>query len=345
MRKSKWIVLLMVAVLAFSLVGCGSEPAEEPAGEESGDLEPVTLSLAFSAADASPTGLAAKELKAMIEEKSEGKITIDIYPDAQLGGDRELIEGAQNENIDIISMTTAPLVNFIPELAVFDMPMVFSDIETARAVMDGGYYQELEGMFETAGLKLLMANPDSFRQMSSNIPVYELADFDGIKIRTMENKYHMAFWEELGATPTPLAFGELYIALQQGLVHAQENPYATLIASKLNEQQDYVLDTNHIMFLNTTSINENVFNNLPEEYQNILTESFEEAREIAFEISREEDQKALDEVIEAGTEFIEVSDELRSEMQEAAQPVYEMIAEEIGQDSVDALFEAIEEVQ
>jgi TRAP-type C4-dicarboxylate transport system substrate-binding protein len=190
-----------------------------------------------------------------------------------------------------------------------------------------------------------MANPDSFRQMSSNIPVYELADFDGIKIRTMENKYHMAFWEELGATPTPLAFGELYIALQQGLVHAQENPYATLIASKLNEQQDYVLDTNHIMFLNTTSINQNVFNNLPEEYQNILTESFEEAREIAFEISREEDQKALDEVIEAGTEFIEVSDELRSEMQEAAQPVYEMIAEEIGQDSVDALFEAIEEVQ
>jgi TRAP-type C4-dicarboxylate transport system substrate-binding protein len=155
----------------------------------------------------------------------------------------------------------------------------------------------------------------------------------------------MAFWEELGATPTPLAFGELYIALQQGLVHAQENPYATLIASKLNEQQDYVLDTNHIMFLNTTSINQNVFNNLPEEYQNILTESFEEAREIAFEISREEDQKALDEVIEAGTEFIEVSDELRSEMQEAAQPVYEMIAEEIGQDSVDALFEAIEEVQ
>lgn len=349
MKKSRILSIMVVISLLFGLVGCGGTATEtdtsQPAETSEDTAKVYTLQLAYSAAEASPAGIAAKKVKELMEAKSDGKLLVELYPNAQLGGDRELIESSQAGNIAMVTLTTAPMVNFIPELAVFDMPAVLSDKEVTRKVLQSPFRDKIDAKYEDAGFKLLMMVPDSFREMSSNIAVNSIEDFNGVKIRTMENKYHLAFWKALGANPSPLAFSELYIALQQGLVDAQENPYATIMSAKLYEQQKYIINTNHIMFLSTTIMNKGIYDGLPSEYQAIVDEVFAEVNDYAYDVGNQETEKSLKKLEEAGVEIINLPDEEYAKIQELAEPVYDMIREDIGSDLVDTLFEEIDKAK
>ena len=107
--------------------------------------------------------------------------------------------------------------------------------------------------------------------MSTNKPVYSFSDFKGQKIRTMENSYHLAFWKAIGANPTPMSFSEVYIGLQQHTIDAQENPYEVIVSNNLYEQQDYVVETNHLPHLISLIVNDDFFRDLPEDEQEIMT--------------------------------------------------------------------------
>jgi TRAP-type C4-dicarboxylate transport system substrate-binding protein len=222
------------------------------------------------------------------------------------------------------------------------MPALLTDKKIAQQVLKSDFRTKLNEKYEEAGFKLLMIAPTGFREMSSNVKVDDISDFSGVKIRTMENKYHLAFWKALGANPSPLAFSELYIALQQGLVDAQENPYATIVSAKLYEQQDYVVNTNHIMFLSTTVMNKGLYDGLPEDLKAVVDEVFAEASEIAFEIGQQESDKARKVLEDAGVEFIDMTDEQFAEIQEIAKPVYDMVREDIGDELVDSLLTELE---
>ncbi len=348
--------LLLVFVLSFSMVACSTKPennnetpqvseTETPQAETSAPVEPVTLQIAMSASETSPGAVTAFKAKELIEAKSGGSIKVDVYPNAQLGGDRELIESTQAGSLAMTTLTTAPMVSFIPELAVFDMPVALTDLDVAYEVVHGEFGELIKQKYEDAGFKLMMIVPDSFRVMSSNVEVKKFEDFSGIDIRTMENKYHMAFWNNLGANPTPLAFGELYIALQQGLVKAQENPYATITATKLYEQQKYIVNTNHIMFLSTTVMNKEIYDGLSAEHKAVIDEAFVEATEFAFAEGSRQSGVALQALKDAGLEIIDLPEEEYLKIQEAAKPVYEMIKEDIGAELVDALLKALEEAK
>lgn len=351
----KLMSLLLVLVLTFGLVGCGGakasdEPAAAPAQNTGSSdapkpAEPVKLQIALSAQDSSPGAVTAVKLKEILEAKSNGNFQVDVYPNAQLGGDREIIESTQAGSISMASLTTAPMVSFIPDLAVFDMPMALTDLEMARKVLDGPFRDKIAEKYEAAGFKLLMISPDSFREMSSNIPVASFEDFKGIDIRTMENKYHMAFWQNLGANPSPLAFSELYIALQQGLVDAQENPYATLVASKLYEQQKYVVNTNHIMFIATTVMNKDLYDGLSEEQKTVLNEACAEAQAFGIEEGKRQAEESVKFLKEQGLEILDLSPEVIGQMKKAAEPVYDMIRQDIGEDLVNALLDALNQAK
>ncbi|MBF4695791.1 TRAP transporter substrate-binding protein [Fusibacter ferrireducens] len=350
----KLMSLLLVLVLTFGLVGCGAKASDAPAAapaqnsesnESAKPAEPVKLQIALSAQESSPGAVTAVKLKEILEAKSNGNFQVDVYPNAQLGGDRELIESTQAGSISMSSLTTAPMVSFIPDLAVFDMPMALTDLEMARKVLDGPFRDQIAAKYEAAGFKLLMISPDSFREMSSNIPVAGFEDFKGIDIRTMENKYHMAFWQNLGANPSPLAFSELYIALQQGLVDAQENPYATLVASKLYEQQKYVVNTNHIMFIATTVMNKDLYDGLSEEQKTVLNEACAEAQEFGIEEGKRQAAASVEFLKEQGVEIIDLSPEVIGQMKEAAEPVYDMIRQDIGEELVNSLLDALDKAQ
>ncbi len=328
----KILTWIMSISLAFTLTGCI---------KKQDDLVKASQTFPWIIANDSPedtvTGIFTNKFVEEIERLSEGRIQIKAYHNGAVGGDRELVESCMNGDIPFVVQNTATQANFISELAVFDLPMVYINIEDLRNTLDDeSFINLINEVYLSHGIRLLAMSDQNFRVMTSNEVVDSIDDFDGIKIRTMENKYHLAFWKALEANPTPMAFSEVYIGLQQGTIDAQENPYEVIVSGKIYEQQDYVIKTNHLPHLLSMVVNEDFYDQLSEEDQQII----DQAASIARDYSRIQcDQRVSDrlEVIkESGTQEIELSDELIQEMRDASQSVYDAIHQQVG----DELYEA-----
>jgi len=324
--------VVFVCAVLFGMVGNNAASAQE-----------YTLQLAgaYPSTGNTPRAIATQKLKELIETKSGGKIKVNVYLDNQLGGDREILEGTQLGNISIAAQTTAPQVSFIPELAVFDIPMLFENLDVARSVFSGPYRKAIEQWYEKAGFKLLMFEPVFYRETTSNRPLKKLEDFKGLKIRTMENEFHMAFWKALGANPTPMNFAELYVALQQGIVDAQENPYSVIWSAKFYEVQKYLTNTNHIAFIMTMVMNKDQYDSMPAEYRKVIDESMKEASDILFNLAKQKNDEMLNSLKEKGMVVSEISPELRKQLVAASEEVKKLVRKKLGDKTVDKLEEAI----
>lgn len=198
----------------------------------------------------SPTSHYAIGAEAFIDklgELSGGAITGNQAPAGQLGGERDMIEGLQIGSLDVVITSTGPLGNFVPEVYALDLPFLFRDYDHARSVLDGEIGQELLEKINGNQLVGLAWSENGFRHVTnSQRPVRTPADLDGLKLRTMENRVHMEAFSKMGAAPTPMAFPELFTALQQGVVDGQENPVTVITASKFWEVQGHVSLTGHV---------------------------------------------------------------------------------------------------
>ena len=168
-----------------------------------------------------------------------------------------------------------------------------------------------------------------------NKNVEDFDDFKGQKIRTMENSYHMDFWKTLEASPTPMTFSEVYIGLQQGTIDAQENPYEVIVSNRLYEQQDYIVETNHLPHLISLIVSEEFFQGLSEEKQEILTKAAEMAKEEARKASDERIADKIKVIEDSGTTIVTLSGKLKEEMREAAKPVYKEIEDNVSAEIVE----------
>jgi len=315
----------------------GEYPAIPDDGEE------YNIILAYSGTNETTSGKSALQFKELVEANSNGKITVSLYDNNQLGSETETIEGVQAGNITMSIVATSPQVTFIPELAVFDLPNALTDLDAAYEVLESGDFRDqINAAYDKAGFYLAGITPTAFRQMTSNIPVHSFEDFNGIRIRTMENKYHMAYWSALGTSPTPLAFNELYMGLQQGLVDAQENPLNSIISTKLFEQQKYVIKTNHIMFIYCYFMNKDFYEALPSEYQQVINIAINTTTANVLAESKQAEIDAEQTLKDSGLEIIEVPDDMLAQMVEAAQGAYDMVRADIGDELVDALLSGME---
>mgnify|MGYP000199386016 FL=1 len=207
----KLLALLLTLAMTLSLAACGSngDSSTEQSGddttteESSGDTATYSFTVGTNTAEDSVNHLLAAKFKELIEERSGGAVTVTLYENGSLGGDAELTESCIAGTVDFIVGMTGSLVNYIPEAALFDLPNVFPDLETAREVLDGPILAELQTAYEAGGLKLFGYADSGFRVMSSNKAVRQMSDFSGIKIRTMENPNHIAYWQALVPTPLP----------------------------------------------------------------------------------------------------------------------------------------------
>ena len=172
--------------------------------------------------------------------------------------------------------------------------------------------------------------------MSTNKKIQSLSDFKGQKIRTMENSFHIDFWKALKASPTPMTFSEVYIGLQQGTIDAQENPYEVIVSNRLYEQQKYIVETNHLPHLISLIVNDDFYQELPEETRTIINEAAQTAKIQARQASDERIEEKMKVIEESGTEIISLSDELHQQIREAAQPVYDVIGAQVDKDIVTA---------
>lgn len=327
-------------VLCMGIAGCA---AQEDSGSGS-ETTVYTWVLGTSSPEDTVTQLFAEKFADEVSELSGGTIEIDIYPNSTIGSDTELLEGCEEGDIQFVVQNTAPQVSYIPETAVFDMPCVFDTIEEARAAVDNEeFYDEMETAFNNSGYQLLGIADQGFRIMTTNVKIESIEDFAGQKIRTMENSNHLAFWKALDANPTPMAFSEVYIGLQQNTIDAQENPVEVVVSGKLYEQQDYIVETNHLAHYIVLFMNEELFAGLSEEEQEILTEAAAAAKVYAREQSDERIEDRMQIIEESGTEVIELSDEVREQMKERSAGIYESIREEVGDELVDSYISVVEE--
>ena len=193
-----------------------------------------------------PYHLGLLRFKELIEAKSGGRIAVDVFHSSQLGSERDLIEGLQLGTVQMTLISTAPLSGFTSDFLVFDLPFIFSSVKAARDCVDSEIGQKMLDQLASQGITGLCFFENGFRSITnSRRPIQTPADLDGIKIRTMENPIHMATFRTMKADPTPMAFGELFTALQQKTIDAQENPLAIVDTSKFYEVQDYLSLTEH----------------------------------------------------------------------------------------------------
>ncbi|MDD2545251.1 MAG: TRAP transporter substrate-binding protein [Burkholderiaceae bacterium] len=182
-----------------------------------------------------------------LDKNTQGRYKCQVYPAGSLGGEREEVEAVQIGTQDFVITSTGPVGNFVPEIKIVDVPFLFRDYDHARKVLDGKIGQDMLAKFPSHGLVALAWSENGFRHMTNNKrPIVMANDASGLKMRTMENKVHMDGYRAFGIQPTPMAFPEVFGALQQGVVDGQENPIPVILSSKFSQVQKYLSLTGHV---------------------------------------------------------------------------------------------------
>lgn len=337
MKKYYKIFKIISIVVIFSIIasGCRGIDTETRRKNSEKSGEKITLYAACDSGYDTVTAMFMRDFAKRVEEKSQGKIHIETYSDSQVGGDVELLESCQNGNISFVFQTTAPQVSLIPEVSILDLPMAFKDLESARKVLDTDVMNILKPYYKKKEVELLGFSDQGFREMTSNKEIRNVEDFNSVKIRTMENPYHILFWKSVGANPTPMAYSEVYIGLQQGTIDAQENPLESIIAPRFYEQQDYLVMTNHLIHSVTAIGSKKVMDTLGSEERKIIYDSIEESKIWAREQTDKRFKEKIDVIEKSGTKIIYLDEKILEDMKSKSKVVWDKVEDDIGKEIVE----------
>ncbi len=351
--------LLLAVLMVLSLTACGSKDSGETTQNNTNegavgtfadyDIKPeidetvdytqgnsYSFIIATDGAEDRVDGLLVHYLSDQLEAITGGRIKMNVYFNGSMGTDTELCESTQAGDVTFFLGSTAFTANFVPELSVIDLPFLYKDAQQFRQTMDdetvSSFYSE---KYSENGFELIGFFDQGMRQMTSNVRVQTADDMKGQKIRVMENPLHIAIWKALGANPTPMAFSEVYMALQQGTIDAQENPFEVIYANRLYEQQKYVILTNHLPASHNLLISQVVYDGLSDTDKDLIMA----VGKAAIEYSREQCDSRLAErmalVEEAGSEIIELSPEVLADLQAKCSSVYDQVRSDYGDEIVD----------
>jgi tripartite ATP-independent transporter DctP family solute receptor len=273
---------LIVGVMALTLIGLPAMAAD------------FTIKAGHGAQAGHPTHFGLVQLAKVVQEQSNGKLEIKVFPDRQLGEERELVEGLQFGTVDMTVVSTGPLGGFVGEINVLDLPFLFKNRSHAYSVFDGPIGNDLMAKFDPIGIEAVAIWENGWRHLTTKKPVNSPADLKGLKMRTMANQIHMAAFKALGAGPVPMAWGEVYTSLDQGVIEAQENPITVIYTNSLWEVQNYVTLTGHVYGPHLVLISKKSLAKLPEDLQQILIRAARETssyqRQVSMELEAEQSQ-------------------------------------------------------
>lgn len=365
--KISSLLLSLFLIIAVSLAGCGGsnqETSGSSSGNSGGDSssggsssassgesesegeakEPRVLRISNGINDKHPAYKASLKFKEIVEGQTDD-LVIEVYHSGQIGDDRTATEMLQLGTLAMVVTSTSPLVNWIPEYGVFDLPFTIPNEQVADKVLDGPFGQKMLEMVESQGLVGLAWWENGFRNLTNSArAVDSVEDLEGLKIRVMQNQIHLDAWKALGANPTPMAFTELFTAMQQGTVDGQENPYPTIDLSKFYEVQDHVSNTNHVYTPFVMLFSQKIWNELTPEQQTVLKDAAVEAGKYNRKLNRETAQSSLDKLKGLMT-YTEISPEERARFQEKVMPVINEHAKDIGEDIVQEFLDEVEKAQ
>jgi tripartite ATP-independent transporter DctP family solute receptor len=296
----------------------------------------VTLKLGHIADPQNPYAQGAQKFADLAAEKSGGTIKVEVYPSSQLGNQRDLVEGLTLGTLDLTMTSTAVLGNFHPQVAVFDLPFIFRDREHAFKALDT-VGMEIAKDLEEKGMKVLAYYENGVRNMTNNIrPIRVPEDMKGLKIRVMEQPIYIAMMKALGANPTPMAFGELFTALQKGVVDGQENPAAHIYTKRFFEVQKYISLTEHTYSAEPLVVSMITWNKLTPEQQTIIQEAAEEACDWQRQLAIDLENGYWDKIRESGKSEI-ITDVDKEAFREATAPVWKDFEDQVGKENIEAI--------
>jgi len=280
----------------------------------------IVLKAGHSQNAGEPMDKALHMMREHVEEATGGKATIEIFPNMQLGGEVEMIKQVLTGSLDITSPSNAPLTNFVPELKIFDMPFLFRDEAHMISVLRGPVLQDINEIVSKRGIRLLGVYNVGVRHIMSSTPVRSMDDLKGLKIRTMQSKYHMAAFNAFGANATPISYAELYSSLQTGVVDGAEAANTNYFGKKFYEVAPYWGQVGWTILTAPLIMSDKKFSSLPADVQQALIEGGNKAAMWEQDYYASVDQGRLDDVRNAGVSITKLD---IAPFQAASQKVYD----------------------
>ncbi|WP_277809651.1 TRAP transporter substrate-binding protein [Chromohalobacter canadensis] len=249
---------------------------------------------------------AAERFKKVVEEESDGRIDVQIFPNEQLGTEMEVINSIQLGTADM-TITGESLQNWAPKAAMMAVPYAFRDSEHLRKAVEGDIGKQIEQQIEEkAGLVPIAWFERGPRELTSNRPIKKPSDLNGLRLRVPNVPLFVDTWQALGAKPTPMAFSEVFTSLQQGTIDAQENPLSLIESASFNEVQDYVNMTDHVRSWIYVVIGKNKLESMPEDLQEVVLDAAQQMQSYEAKLFSEDQKRLRNALEEAGMEFVEV---------------------------------------
>lgn len=295
----------------------------------------VTLKLGHTGAPDHHFQTIAEQFAKRMSEATDGQVVIQVYPSDSLGKQMELVEGTFYGTNDMVLTSDAVLSNFVPEVGIVNLPFIFEDSQHVRRALDGEVGEKLAAKVEEQGVRVVGWWENGFRHVTnSKRPIETPADLNGLKLRVPEGPIFVDTFTQLGAQATPIAFTELYSALQLGVVDGQENPPAHILTQKFYEVQDYASRTGHIYLSSPVLVSQTALNRLSEEQMQTL---FEVGRQMAAEHTEmvlAAEAQQWQEISDAG---MEINDVDKAPFIEATLPVIEKYRNQFGAEIIDLI--------
>ena len=268
-----------------------------------------------------------------IEKGTQNRYKCQHFPSSALGGEREMTEAVQLGTLDIVNTSTGPIGNFVPEVKIVDIPFLFRDYDHARKVMDGPIGQDILSKFPSKGIIALGWTENGFRHMTNNKrPIVKPADASGLKMRTMENKVHMDGYRTFGILPTPMAFPELFGALQQGTVDGQENPIPVILASKFAQVQKHLSLTGHVYSPALLLMAPRTWTKLTEADKKVFTDAAKKAGAAQRKKVNDDENSGIAQLEKDGMTVVKTVD--GTAFREALTPAYVSYSKEFGAENI-----------
>ncbi|MEP6678676.1 MAG: TRAP transporter substrate-binding protein [Betaproteobacteria bacterium] len=294
------------------------------------------LKMNISIGQNSHYGVAVDTFAREVEKRTNGRYKVQNFYSGALGAERESIEALQLGTLDLTMTSTGPVPNFVPEVAILDIPFLFRDYAHARATLDGPIGQDLLKKFDAKGIVALAWGENGFRHMTnSKHPVNSPDDLKGLKMRTMENPVHIQAYKAFGIIPTPMAFTEVFTALQQGTVDGQENPVSVITAAKFDQVQKYMSLTGHVYSPALILMSKAQFDKLSAADRQAFVEAAKEAVKANRARIDDDERKAVADLRAKGMVIVENVD--KSKFQATLGPTFTEFGKKFGQDNIDKI--------
>lgn len=317
---------IRLATVAIALAGAGLVQAQ------------TTLKMGFGLPVTAHYGVGATFMQQELPGRTGGRYRLELFPNFQLGGEREMVEGVQLGTIDLAITSTGPIGNFVPDTLITDIPFLFRDYAHARGVLDGPIGEAILAKCAAKGIICLAWSENGFRHMTnSKREIKAPEDAKGLKIRTMENQVHMTAFRTIGVLPTPMAFPEVFPALQQGTVDGQENPIGVITSAKLNQVQKHLTLTGHLYSPAVVMMSPAAYNKMSEADKKAIMELARKGAEVTRALVQKQESDGIEALKASGMQVRALSADEKAKFQAAMAPAYKEFAARFGQANIDAI--------